>query len=368
MYHNDNTSDISRSLISWYQKHQRDLPWRRSNDPYAIWVSEVMLQQTQVKTVISYYNAFLKNFPSIMDFAAADLQHVLKIWEGLGYYARARNLHRAAIQVSEQSGGKIPNDWHHFRALPGVGDYIAAAVLSIAYNLPFAVVDGNVKRVLARLFVMSQAVNKSSSNKTYQLKASELLDNRKPGEFNQALMELGALICTPRQPNCTLCPLNSICKAFISTRTAEFPKREKKQPTPLYHIAVGVVRKKGRILITRRQPEGLLGGLWEFPGGKIHSDETPTQACKREIFEETSLTINNLSFLTRIRHAYTHFKVKIDIFLCDFAKGSVRLNGPMDYRWITLSEIEKFPFPKANHKFIPLLKQRLEAESNEQNK
>lgn len=364
----EDLATIRIALIDWYRSHQRDLPWRRNKDPYAIWISEVMLQQTQVKTVIPFYHAFLKRFPSVTALAAADLQEVLKLWEGLGYYARARNLHRAAIQVSDQYSGSIPDDWHRFRGLSGVGDYIAAAVLSIAHNLPYAVVDGNVKRVLARLFTMPEAINRSGSNKIYQAKANQLLDTRQSGTFNQALMELGALICTPRQPFCNRCPLSRACKAYASEKTAEFPKREKKQAIPLYHVAVGVVQKNGRILITRRKPEGLLGGLWEFPGGKVKPEESPIQACKREIAEETSLTVKNLSFLTRVRHAYTHFKIEADIFLCEYYKGRVRLNGPMDHRWIKLSEIHDFPLPKANHKFIPLLKQRLEDKRNDANK
>ncbi len=363
--HPNNVETVQIALMDWYLKHQRDLPWRRSKDPYAIWISEVMLQQTQVKTVLPYYDLFLSRFPTVDHLAAADLEVVLKCWEGLGYYARARNLHRAAMTVSEKYNGKIPDDWQGFRALPGVGDYIAAAVLSIAYHLPFAVVDGNVKRVLARLDAMTQAVNKSSYHKDYQSKADQLLDTKQPGLFNQALMELGALICTPRQPHCNSCPLKTTCKAFNSGKTAELPKREKRKPVPQHHIAIGVVRNNGRILITRRKPQGLLGGLWEFPGGNIKPDETPTQACQREILEETSLQVHNLAFLTQIRHAYTHFKIKADIFICDLSSGTVHLNGPTDHRWITSSEIKNYPFPKANHKFIPLLQQRLETKHND---
>lgn len=326
-----------------------------------------MLQQTQVKTVIPYYNRFIKNFPTVQSLAAADLQEVLKIWEGLGYYARARNLHRAAIQVTRQNNGVLPNDWKGLRALAGVGDYIAAAVLSIAFDQPYAVVDGNVKRVLARMFTMAQPVNKSSYHKAFQAKADDLLDSLRPGTFNQAIMELGALICMPRQPDCAVCPIKFACKAFASGKIADYPKREKKPPIPEYRIAIGVVQKNGRILITRRKPDGLLGGLWEFPGGKINADESPTEALIREIAEETALMVDKISFLTRIRHAYTHFKIEADVFICDYTAGKVRLNGPSDYRWIDPATIKHFPFPKANHKFIPLLMQRLEAKSDDQN-
>jgi A/G-specific adenine glycosylase len=350
------------TLCNWYTTHRRTLPWRQTKDPYAIWVSEVMLQQTQVNTVIPYYTAFLKYFPTVKTLAASDLQDVLKVWEGLGYYARARNLYRAANKVAQQYDGAVPDDWKRFRALSGVGDYIAAAVLSMAFNQPYAVVDGNVKRVLARLFTMPQMINKSTYQTLFQTKADELIDTGQPGIFNQAMMELGAIICTPRHPDCTHCPLSFSCKAFTLEKVSCYPKREKKKKRPLYHIAIGVVRKNDCVLITRRKPDGLLGGLWEFPGGKINSEESSVEALKRELTEETSLTVNNLTFLTRIKHAYTHFKIEADVLLCDYAHGKVRLNGPVDYRWIVLSEIDNYPFPKANHKFIPLLRQHLEGE------
>lgn len=348
---------IRTCLVDWYIEHHRNLPWRRSKDPYAIWVSEVMLQQTQVKTVIPYYHRFMKIFPTVKILAAADLQEVLKVWEGLGYYARARNLHRAAVEVARKSDGIVPDDWDRFRNLSGVGDYIASAVLSIAFNKPYAVVDGNVKRVLARLFKMPHVVNKNTSYKAFHAGARDLLDHKQPGMFNQAMMELGALTCTPRHPHCDRCPLTSLCKARAADAVADYPKRERKQPVPKYHIAIGVVRRNGRILITRRKPDGLLGGLWEFPGGKIAPEESPAQAVKREIAEETALIVCNLSYLTRIKHAYTHFKIMAEIFVCDYAGGKIKLNGPTDYRWIYPAQIEEFPFPKANHKFFPLLKE-----------
>ena len=357
-----NMTVFRASLLNWYHPHCRNLPWRQSKDPYAIWISEVMLQQTQVKTVIAYYETFINRFPNLKILAESDLQEVLKVWEGLGYYARARNLHRTAIEISRRYDGIIPNDWPQIRSLPGIGEYIAAAVLSIAFDQPFAVVDGNVKRVLARIFKMPQIINKSAFHKVFQTKADTLIDKRQPGTFNQAMMELGALICTPRHPDCHRCPVSLDCGAFASQKVTEYPKCGKKNTPPLHHIAIGVVRKNNRILITRRKKEGLLGGLWEFPGGKIKPKEMSAVALKREIKEETSINVKNLTFLTRVKHAYTHFKIEADVFLCDHRKGTVRLKGPIDYRWIEPFEIKNYPFPKANHKFIPLLLQRLESE------
>jgi A/G-specific adenine glycosylase len=346
---------LRKELLKWYRANHRDLPWRHSNTPYYIWVSEVMLQQTQVKTVLNYYRRFLAVFPDIKRLAAADLQAVLKVWEGMGYYARARNLHRAANAVLRDYGGRVPDQWEAFRGLPGVGDYIAAAVLSIAFDQPYPVVDGNVKRVLARLKKMNAPVNLSGTDKQFKNAAARLLDGRQPGIFNQAMMELGALVCRPQNPLCHACPLARLCQARQARQVADFPKRKKVKATPQYHIAVGVVFKNGKVLITRRKTEGLLGGLWEFPGGKIKDGESAAAACIREIKEEVNLDVQIERTLAQVKHAYTHFKIVMDVFCCKYVSGRVYLRGPAAFRWIRLDEYKNYPFPKANHKFIPLL-------------
>ena len=348
---------LRKLLINWYLANHRDLPWRKTTNPYHIWVSEVMLQQTQVATVLPYYRRFLKRFPSLEGLARADLQDVLKVWEGLGYYARARNLHRAAGFILNHHRGIIPDGWEDFRKLPGVGDYIAAAVLSIAFEKPYAVVDGNVKRVLARLLLEETPVNKSTSIKIFKEAADRLLTPRDPGTFNQALMELGAMVCKPQQPLCSVCPIQGLCLAYETGRVDEYPKKLKKSPTPQFNIAVGVVFKNSSVLITRRKPDGLLGGLWEFPGGKIQKDEEAKDACIREIKEETNLSVGVDSHLDRIKHAYTHFKIIMDVFCCSYLSGKVKLNGPVDHRWIKPEKLDDYPFPKANHKFFPALKE-----------
>ena len=342
-------------LLEWYRDNHRQLPWRETKDPYAIWVSEVMLQQTQVTTVIPYYNRFMARFPTVVDLARSDQEQVLKLWEGLGYYARARNLHKAAQVVVAQFAGQVPANQKLFKSLPGVGDYIAAAVLSIAFGLPLAVVDGNVKRVLSRLCTMDVPVNHSSSHKQFQEVADTLLKRAQPAQFNQAMMELGALVCLPGTPRCTDCPLCQHCCALKNDGITHYPRRIKTKPVPTHHIAVGVVEKGDRLLITQRQPDGLLGGLWEFPGGKVEKTETGGEACIREIKEETGIDVMITSHLTRIKHAYTHFKIEMDVYLCRYVAGKVQLTGPVDHRWISVSEIDNYPFPKANLKFIPLL-------------
>ena len=345
-----------KALIGWYLANKRDLPWRNTDDPYRIWVSEVMLQQTQVATVVPYYHGFLKHFEDLKSLAGANSQAVLKVWEGLGYYARARNLHRAASIVLKEHRGVVPNHWAEFRRLPGVGDYIAAAVLSLAFEKPYPVVDGNVKRVLARLLVMKNPVNKASSAKNFREVAGTLLDQKKPGTFNQALMELGAVVCKPQQPLCDRCPVHKMCRAYQAGKVANFPLKLKKPPIPQYRIAVGVVFKNGRVLITRRKPSGLLGGLWEFPGGKIQRGESPAAACIREIKEEVNLAIKVDSHLSRVKHAYTHFKIIMDVFCCSYVSGKIALNGPVDHDWISLQKLDDYPFPKANHKFFDELR------------
>lgn len=342
-------------LLTWYDAHQRSLPWRKTGEAYPVWVSEVMLQQTQVATVLKYFERFMDAFPTVHDLAEADLQSVLKLWEGLGYYARARNLHKAARMVEEQYRGSIPETYREFKKLPGVGEYIAAAVMSMAYQQPYAVVDGNVKRVLSRVLLIEAPVNDTRSRKVFQTAANKLLDPQRPGDFNQAIMELGALCCRPQNPLCGQCPVENLCAAFREERIADFPVTKARSRTPTHHIAVGVVQKDGKLLITRRKEDGLLGGLWEFPGGKVEAGESAEAACIREIREEVNLDVEIASHITRVRHAYTHFKIVLDVYLCRYISGRVQLQGAVDYRWITRDEISDYPFPGANHKFIPLL-------------
>jgi len=348
-----------KQLLNWYQKNHRTLPWRETSHPYYIWVSEVMLQQTQVKTVIPYFERFIQKFPTIFDFAAADEDTILKMWEGLGYYSRIRNFHKAAKIIVADYNGEIPDDRGMFIQQPGVGDYIASAVLSIAFHQPYAVVDGNVKRVLARLLLLSEPVNDAKNNKLFQKQADKLLAAEQPGSYNQAVMELGALVCKPATPDCLNCPIQNACKAFSRGKVGDFPKRLQKKPVPTKHIAVGVVIDNNKLLITKRKSGGLLGGLWEFPGGKINKGEMTEQACVREIKEETGLNVVIEKQLTAVKHAYTHFKIEMAVFICRKTGGGITLDGPVDHRWISPGEIEKYPFPGSNHQFIPRLKEYL---------
>ncbi len=353
-------ASFQKKLLGWYNDNKRDLPWRISKDPYHVWVSEVMLQQTQVVTVINYFHRFIKKFPDIRSLARADLQDVLKCWEGLGYYSRARNFHKSAILLAGENRKDIPSTPEEFIQFPGVGEYINSAVQSIAFGHPLAVADGNVKRVVSRLFLMEAPVNKSGSHALFKKTAQDLLDTNNPGDFNQAMMELGAVICKPRKPICSDCSVQQFCKAYLKQLTTHYPRRVKPRKVPIKHLAAGVVVRNRKILITRRESEGFLGGMWEFPGYTVKNKEAPESACIRAIKDQTNLNVLIDTKLTTVKHAYTHFKLNMNLFLCRFVSGRIRLNGPEDYRWISPKSINNFPFHKAVHKSFPSVLSALE--------
>ncbi|MDZ7724346.1 MAG: A/G-specific adenine glycosylase [candidate division KSB1 bacterium] len=298
---------FQNQLIEWYQDEFRDLPWRQTSDPYRIWISEIMLQQTQVKTVIPYYERFIKRFPTVFDLANADLADLLKMWEGLGYYARARNMKKAAQVIVDQHQGVFPHTLKAVRALPGIGPYTAAAILSIAFDQDLAVVDGNVNRVLCRVFRINTDPKSTEGKKIMHKLAEQLLVRGRAGTCNQALMELGALICTPRSPQCLLCPVSELCKARQYGEQEKFPVKSPKRERPHYHIAAGLVWRNGTLLIDQRKEAAMLGGLWEFPGGKIKPGESPERAAEREVMEELGVTVQAEDLFTTIEHGYTHF-------------------------------------------------------------
>lgn len=260
---------FSAELLGWYRKEKRDLPWRRSRDPYPIWVSEIMLQQTRVDTVIPYFERFMERFPTIAHLAAAPEADVLKAWEGLGYYSRARNLQAAARQVAEQHGGAVPRDKASVSALKGVGPYTAGAILSIAFDEPEPAVDGNVMRVLSRFFNLDDDIAKPSVRVGMEQRAKALIPEGEAASFNQALMELGALVCTPRSPGCLSCPVMERCAGRLAGRERELPVKTKaKPPKPVFRLAVlieGTGAAAGRVLVRQRPAEGLLARLWELP-------------------------------------------------------------------------------------------------------
>jgi A/G-specific adenine glycosylase len=348
-----------RRLLAWYDTIKRDLPWRRSCDPYAIWVSEVMLQQTQVKTVTPYFQRFLKLFPDVRALARAPQQTVLKAWQGLGYYSRARNLHRAARMVAMQMDGRLPDSWEQLRGLPGSGDYTAAAVLSIAFKRPHAVVDGNVKRVLARLFLMETPANAAGAHRVFQAVADQLLDRREPGDFNQAVMELGATICLTRQPACQSCPLAGLCEALKGNLVGRYPIRLERKNVPREHAVAAVVVRNGLVLFIQRPEKGLLGALWEFAGGRVLSGESVPAACRRNVRQSVGLEVEILRPIEIVHHTYTHFKLTLDVLLCRCHAGRVRRNGPQAHRWLPVKRLRQLPLHGAVLKALPAVEKVL---------
>ncbi len=348
--------DIQGKILTWYDRHQRDLPWRRTADPYAIWVSEIMLQQTQVATVIPYYERFLRQFPTVQKLARARQQTVLKAWEGLGYYSRARNLHAAAKTIVKDHAGRLPAAVDDLRRLPGIGPYTAGAIASIAFGLDEPVLDGNVIRVLSRLFCIRENVNDTATKTKLWSLAESLVPKGKASFFNQALMDLGATLCTPKKPQCLLCPLQSCCRAQQKCMQEQLPLKSRPKPVPHYHIGVGVVWKDGKILIDRRKPNGLLGGLWEFPGGKQQNGETLPACVRREVLEELGVKIKVGKAIMSIDHAYSHFKITLHVYECRYLSGCPQAIECTAWKWVSPKELGRYPFPAANQKIIARLK------------
>jgi A/G-specific adenine glycosylase len=351
---------FAQRLLTWANTSLRDLPWRRSRDPYRIWISEIMLQQTQVATVIPYFERFVERFPGVAELAAAPLADVLKAWEGLGYYARARNLHRAARQILEEHGGRLPANERELRALPGIGRYTAGAILSLAFGQDAPVLDGNVRRVLCRVFAIeddpAQAV---TQNRLWQL-ARQLIPSGQAGRFNEAVMDLGATVCTPTAPRCPECPLADLCQANLQSRVATdspspLPRRMPRRQTPHYDVTAGVIWHDGRLLIAQRKPDRLLGGLWEFPGGKQEPKESLAGCLQREIREELGVEIAVDEPLLTLRHAYTHFRITLHVFQCRYLAGDPRPLDCADWRWATLDELSNYPMAVTDRRIVEAL-------------
>lgn len=349
-------TEMQKALLRWFGRHARDLPWRRTKDPYAIWVSEIMLQQTRVPTVVPYYERFLRRFPTVRSLARARLDTVLKLWEGLGYYSRARNLHRAAWEVVERFNGQFPRTAAELLALPGIGRYTAGAIASNAFAERAPIVDGNVERVLCRVFRIRGNPKEAAVQKTLWLIAADLVPANKPGLFNQAMMEVGAEVCTPRNPQCEDCPLSGPCQAKRHGEQLLLPQRIAKKPLPSHTVAVGVIYKTGRILIDKRKPEGLLGGLWEFPGGKKEPGESLEAALQREVREELAIRIRIERPLAVVDHTYSHFRVRIHAFACTYISGEPRCITCAAFKWVRPGDLSRYAFPAANNKIIQVLR------------
>jgi A/G-specific adenine glycosylase len=350
--------EVRRLLLAWYYQHRRDLPWRGESSPYRIWVAEVMLQQTQVTTVIPYYRRFLDRFPTVATLANAPLADVLKLWEGLGYYARARNLHKAAIEIVEKYTGQLPQTYAELRQLPGFGEYTAGAVASIAFGEVVPTIDGNVKRVLARLFAIEEDITRGKVARRLKEIAVALVDPDHPGDWTQALMELGAMVCSPKNPLCSTCPLQALCQAHLQGIEHRLPVKPAKKALPHYNVTAAIIRQNDKVLIAQRPLEGMLGGLWEFPGGKQEPGETLSDCLQREIEEELGIEISVGEQVTVVKHSYTHFKITLYAFACDLLHGEPQALHVADWRWVTLAEIDEYAFPRTDLQIIEVLKNK----------
>lgn len=343
------------------------MPWRDDPSPYKTWVSEIMLQQTQVATVIPYFNRFIRTFPSIQALADADMDALLKQWEGLGYYSRARNLKKTAKLVCEDFGGKLPENYNDLQCLPGIGPYCAAAITSIAFGHPVPVVDGNVLRVFSRFWGIFDDIRLKTVRDTLFLKLERYIQDANPADFNQAMMECGALICTPKSPSCQDCPLHRHCFAYQFQKTEQLPFKSKLAPAPHHTIGIGIIFHQNKIFISKRREEQMLGGLWEFPGGKKEKKESIRETVRREIKEETQLDVVVETKLCEVKHAYSHFKITLHAYFCtllDREKKLLPLTTESlkveaeEYRWVELEKLENFAFPTANKKVIHALKKK----------
>ncbi len=336
--------EIQKKLLEWFKRNKRDLPWRKTKDPYAIWVSEMMLQQTQVETVIPYYKNFLSTFPTLQHLAEADLSEVLKVWEGLGYYSRARNLHRAAKMVLNRFRGKIPNSLNALLSLPGIGRYTAGAILSIAYNQEAPILDGNVKRVLARLFAISKNPEKKDMEHLLWKISESLIPKNRARFFNQALMDLGAMICAPKRPICLSCPLSTLCKGYLSGAPEHFPPRFNKRKIPQRRGMVAIIQRDGKVLLQQRPFEGFLGGLWEFPNWEINERGSERVRLRNEIKKEMGLNVEVKGLMGTFTQTYSHFKLTLHAFYCQ------PLGRKKKGRWVSINQLDRFPMSRIHRK------------------
>lgn len=354
-------TEFSLRLLEWYQKNARQLPWRipptdpnsstsdtcpPKPDPYRIWVSEVMLQQTQVETVLTYFARWIEHFPTLQALADAPEQEVLTVWEGLGYYHRALNFHKAARFLVEHGGGQIPTEKNELEKLPGIGPYTAGAIASMAFHADEPALDGNIRRVLSRFFNLDEPVSTPKSEKQLAAWASDNLPHGQASDYNQALMDLGATLCTPRSPKCLLCPLMDLCESRRLGIQEERPISKPRRAIPHIIVTAGIIAHQGKILIAKRPAKGLLAGLWEFPGGKQEQGETLPACLTRELKEELNIEVSVGNQFGVYQHAYTHFRVTLHAFLCRLISGEPVPLQASELRWVSIAEMETYPMGK----------------------
>jgi A/G-specific adenine glycosylase len=340
---------IQQRLIRWFEKNARDLPWRKTQDPYAIWVSEIMLQQTQVPTVIPYYQKFLKSFPTVRHLAKANLSEILKVWEGLGYYSRARNLHRSSKIVLNHFHGKIPDNLKDLLGFPGIGRSTAGAILSFAHNKDAPILDGNAKRVLSRLFAISGSLKERKTEQLLWHTSESLLPKGYSNSFNQALMDLGAMLCIPKDPQCPRCPVRNLCKGYRSGKPESFPPRTPKKMIPHIVAVSAVIQREGRVLLNRRPPRGLLGGLWEFPNWKIEEERRLRLRLRNFVKKETGMNVNVKEQIGTFHQTFSHFKLTLHTYDCE----SLTERG--EGRWVPIRSLHLLAMSMIHRKIAEMI-------------
>jgi A/G-specific adenine glycosylase len=346
---------LRKRLLNWFDSHRRELPWRRDRDPYRIWVSEVMLQQTQAGAVIPYFERFLLAFPTIADLAAADQQAVLRMWEGLGYYRRARDLHEAARRLVADYGGRIPDDPERLAGLPGFGRYTRNAVLSQAFDRRMPILEANSQRVLSRLYGRTEDPRQGPARAFLWEKAEALLPMRRAGDFNQALMELGALVCSPTAPRCSACPASAFCTAHQQGIQDAIPPRSRRLAIVAVEEAAIVVWKKQSVLIAQRPASGRWAGMWEFPHGPKEAGEAHEQAAVRLLAELTGVEAAIGSELTTLRHGITRYRITMTCFEATFRTGKFRSSFYQSSRWVAPNQLASFPVSAPQRRLARIL-------------
>ncbi|SDL69720.1 A/G-specific DNA-adenine glycosylase [Geoalkalibacter ferrihydriticus] len=344
-------AEVSRRLLAWYSDAGRDLPWRHSRDPYRIWLSEVMLQQTTVEAVIPYYLRFLARFDDVHALAAAPLDEVIDLWAGLGYYSRARNLHAAARQVASAPGEIFPDTLEGLMALPGIGRSTAGAILSIAFDRPAPILDGNVRRVLCRLFALEENPRGSAAEKKLWAWAAALTPADRSHDYAQAIMDLGATLCVPRRPACPRCPLAGLCRARVLGLAEKLPLKAAKKAVPEIMRVALLVRRQGEVLICRRPYHGLLGGMWEFPDAEVSAGRSPDATAAELAARWGGAEVQSLG---AVRHAYSHFRLDLRVYATLF-KGARRVAEGEECRWLPPAALSEFALHGAHKKALDLV-------------
>ena len=339
-------------MLHWYHKNKRNLPWRDIHDPYRIWLSEVMLQQTQVNTVIPYYNKWIAKYPTLSSVAESQIDDLLKLWEGLGYYSRCRNFFKACQIIMNEYEGNIPSNIIEFKSLPGVGPYIAGAVMSIAFNIPKPAIDGNINRIMFRYLGLK---NQTKHNKTRVHSILSTFISLHPGDIIQALMDIGSSICKPNSVSCNQCPLSISCKGFLNGSPLLYPNYKNKKSLPVKNIIAGLVQHNGKMFITKRKDDGALGGLWELPMILV-KDYNDHSLFKKFLKDKYNLNLKINNKIGNIIHSFSHYKMNIEIFNCEIINTRIQKSSINNIsKWISRKEIVNYAFHKANHKLFDLL-------------